>query len=243
MFSNKSIKADNAILLAAGYARRFAPLSDRCPKGLLPVRGEVLIERQIRQLLAAGIPQIIVVTGYKSPMFAYLADRYDVILVENPQYCERNNHSSIYAAREYLANSYICSCDNYFTENIFTPVVEYPYYAALYSPGRTGEYCLDTDAARRITHVSIGGRDSWYMLGHVFWDARFSQDFLRILKKVYDLPGTKDLLWEQIYMQHLDQLCLYLKTYPPGIILEFDSLDELARFDPAYRTDPLSLLP
>ena len=53
MFSNKSIKADNAILLAAGYARRFAPLSDRCPKGLLPVRGEVLIERQIRQLLAS----------------------------------------------------------------------------------------------------------------------------------------------------------------------------------------------
>ena len=118
MISNGFIKADNAILLAAGYARRFAPLSDVFPKGLLNVKGEILIERQIRQLLAAGIPQIVVVTGYKSQMFSYLADKYGVILVENQEYQERNNHSSIYAARKYLANSYICSCDNYFTENI-----------------------------------------------------------------------------------------------------------------------------
>ena len=80
MISNGFIKADNAILLAAGYARRFAPLSDVFPKGLLNVKGEILIERQIRQLLAAGIPQIVVVTGYKSQMFSYLADKYGVIL-------------------------------------------------------------------------------------------------------------------------------------------------------------------
>ena len=236
MFPHRPIKADNAIILAAGYARRFAPLSDTCPKGLLPVKGEVLIERQIRQLLAAGIPQIIVVTGYKSQMFSYLADRYNVILVENPGYQERNNHSSIYDAREHLANSYICSCDNYFTENIFTPIVDVPYYAAVYSHGSTEEYCLGIDDDRRITRVTIGGRASWYMLGQAFWDAQFSQDLLRILEKTYHLPQTKDLLWEQIYMQHLDQLCLYLKTYPPGIILEFDSVHELARFDPVYRT-------
>lgn len=231
----KPIKADNAIILAAGYARRFAPLSDRCPKGLFTVKGEVLIERQIRQLLSAGIPQVIIVTGYKSPMFSYLSEKYGVLLVENPAYQERNNHSSIYAAREYLANSYICSCDNYFTENVFTPIVDRPYYSAVYSSGETEEYCLKTDQDQRIVHVSIGGRDSWYMLGHVFWDMRFSQEFLRILEKEYPLPQTKDLLWEQIYMRHLDQLCLYLKPYPPGIILEFDSVDELARFDPHFK--------
>lgn len=235
MLPDAFLKADNAILLAAGYARRFAPLSDVCPKGLLNVKGEILIERQIRQLLAAGIPQIVVVTGYKSQMFSYLADKYGVVLVENREYRERNNHSSIYAAREYLANSYICSCDNYFTENIFTPVAACPYYAAVYSHGPTEEYCLKTDAEGRIAQVSIGGQDAWYMLGHVFWDNGFSRKFLEILEKEYDLPQTRNLLWEQIYMRHLDELCLYQKTYPHGIILEFDSVDELAQFDPAYQ--------
>ena len=41
--------------MAAGLSSRFAPISYEKPKGLLKVRGEVLIERQIEQLKAAGI--------------------------------------------------------------------------------------------------------------------------------------------------------------------------------------------
>ena len=48
-------KADNAIIMAAGMSSRFAPLSYEIPKGLLKVKGEILIERQIRQLQEAGI--------------------------------------------------------------------------------------------------------------------------------------------------------------------------------------------
>ena len=37
----------NAIIMAAGTSSRFVPLSVERPKGLLEVKGEVLIERQI----------------------------------------------------------------------------------------------------------------------------------------------------------------------------------------------------
>ena len=47
-------KVDNAIILAAGLSSRFAPISYEKPKGLLHVRGEILIERQIRQLQESG---------------------------------------------------------------------------------------------------------------------------------------------------------------------------------------------
>lgn len=40
----------NAIIMAAGTSSRFVPLSAERPKGLVEVKGEVLIERQIRQL-------------------------------------------------------------------------------------------------------------------------------------------------------------------------------------------------
>lgn len=43
-------KVKNAIIMAAGMSTRFAPLSYEKPKTLLRVKGEILIEREIRQL-------------------------------------------------------------------------------------------------------------------------------------------------------------------------------------------------
>ena len=60
----------NAIIMAAGTSSRFVPLSVERPKGLLEVKGEVLIERQICQLKEAGIEDITLVVGYKAEMFA-----------------------------------------------------------------------------------------------------------------------------------------------------------------------------
>lgn len=76
----------NAIIMAAGTASRFVPLSIECPKGLLEVKGEILIERQIRQLQEAGIDDITIVVGYKAEMFQYLATKYDVDIVNNLHY-------------------------------------------------------------------------------------------------------------------------------------------------------------
>lgn len=68
----KNYRVDNAVILAAGLSSRFAPISYERPKGLLKVRGEILIERQIKQLQAAGINEIFVVVGYKQEFFYYL---------------------------------------------------------------------------------------------------------------------------------------------------------------------------
>lgn len=229
-----SYKADNAIIMAAGTSSRFAPLSYEMPKALIPVRGEVLIERQIKQLREAGIEKIVIIVGYKKEQFSYLHEKFGVVLVENREYLTRNNHSSIYAARDYLRNSYICSADNYFKENPFQAVVDDAYYAAVYASGQTQEWCIGTDAQGYINHVQIGGSDAWYMLGHVFWNETFSRRFLEILDAVYELPETKDLLWEAIYMQHLDELKLKLRKYDADFIFEFDNLDELRMFDNSY---------
>ncbi len=66
----------NAIIMAAGMSSRFIPLSWECPKGLLEVKGEILIERQIRQLKEAGVTDITVVTGYMADKFDYLIAKY-----------------------------------------------------------------------------------------------------------------------------------------------------------------------
>ena len=233
------MKVDNAIIMAAGTASRFAPLSYEKPKALIEVRGEVLIERQIRQLREAGIEEVVVVTGYKAEQFEYLKDKYGVVLINNPYYLTRNNNSSIYAAREYIKNSYICSSDNYFITNPFESDVDESYYAAVYIEGETGEWCiLEEDGL--IKDVKVGGQDSWVMLGHVFWSESFSRYFLHILEDEYEWPETADKLWETIYIEHINELPMRIRKYPSDFIFEFDTLDELREFDTSYITNTRS---
>ena len=229
-------KVDNAIIMAAGMAKRFLPLSHICPKPLLNVKGEVLIERQIRQLREAGIYDIIVVTGYMKERFSYLKDAYNIEIVENPSYIERNNNSSIFAVKKYLQNSYICSADNYFTVNPFEKeVMGGAYYSAIYADGKTEEWCLSIDDKDCITGVVIGGTHQWYMMGHAFWTKDFSKKFVEILEKEYPKEETKNKLWETIYIEHLSDLRMKIRRYQKGEILEFDSLYELANFDVRYQ--------
>ena len=108
-------KVDNAVIMAAGLSSRFVPLSLEKPKGLLIVKDEVLIERQIEQLQEAGIREIVLVLGYKKEAFFYLEDKYKGIhIVINPEYNIKNNTHTLYLARDFIRNSYICSSDDYF---------------------------------------------------------------------------------------------------------------------------------
>ncbi len=233
-------KVDNAVIMAAGTSSRFAPLSYEMPKALIPVKGEVLIERQIRQLKEAGVPEVYIVTGYKAEMFAYLEEKCGVHLIHNPDYLTRNNNASIHAVRHILKNSYICSADNYFSENPFESDVSECYYSAVYAEGPTKEWCMDCHEDGVIRHVQIGGKDAWYMLGHAFWDETFSRTFLSILEAEYDRPETADLLWESIYINHLSELTMHIRKYADDVVFEFDTLDELREFDTTYVDDTRS---
>ena len=224
-------RVENAVIMAAGLSSRFAPISYERPKGVLKVRGEVLIERQIRQLKEAGIDDITVVVGYMKEAFFYLEDKFGVTIRVNEQYAMRNNNSTLMLVSEQLGNTYICSSDDYFTENVFEPYVYKAYYSAVFFEGETNEYCLTCGAGNRITKVTVGGCDSYGMLGHVYFDRAFSRKFVEILRAEYDRPETAPKLWEDIFSDHVAELDMVMRVYEAGVIHEFDSLDELRAFD------------
>lgn len=220
------------------------PLSFEKPKSLLKVKGEVLIERQIEQLKEAGINEIIVVVGYMKEQFEYLTEKYGVILVESTEYKERNNHSSLFAARAYLKNSIITSSDLYFTENIFEKYAFDSYYTSVYVAGKTAERGFITDEDDRMLETFYGDRcyDIWVTLGYAFFSEQFSQKMLRILEDEYDLPKTKNKFWADIQDEHFEELYMYAKRCDAHVINEFDSLEELRGFDNKYRTNAGSKL-
>ena len=202
----------NAVIMAAGTSSRFVPLCLERPKGLLEVKGEVLIERQIRQLHEAGITDI------------------------------TNNTSSVIRVLDRLADTYLCSSDNYFPRNVFLDEPGESCYSALYAEGPTGEYCMTADEEGTISSVTVGGHDSWYMVGHVYFNNLFSKRFAEILKKEYENPETRQGYWEDVYIRHIPELPMKINRYADGDILEFDTLDELRLFDGSYQSDTRSAI-
>ena len=236
----KKIKR-NAIIMAAGTASRFVPLSAERPKALLDVKGEILIERQIRQLQDAGISDITIVVGYKAEMFEYLKEKFGVSIVLNEDYYRYNNTSSVIRVLDKLGNTYICSSDNYFPENVFMEDPSQSYYSALYAEGETNEYCLTIDAKDNITEVAVGGHDAWYMIGHVYFSEDFSKAFKQLLAAEYEKEETKQGYWEDVYIRYINELPLMqVHRYKEHDIEEFDSIDELRLFDESYINDTRS---
>ena len=232
----KEHEIENAIILAAGMSTRFVPLSFEKPKGLLKVKGQVLIERQILQLREKGIDEIIIVVGYMKEQFKYLIDKFGVILIETKEYEKKNNHSSIYAARKYLKNSIITSSDLYFKENIFQKYAYDAYYTAVYKRGKTAERGIILDEDDRILNTMYGDRcyDIWVTLGYAFFNQRFSNNLIKILDAIYDLPETYNKFWADIQDENLKELYMYAKLCDENVIYEFDSLEELRKFDKKY---------
>ena len=227
-------RVQNAVIMAAGMSSRFAPLSYEVPKGLLKVKGERLIEREIEQLQEAGIEDITVIVGYLQEKMFYLADKYDVNIVVNNDYYKYNNCSSLMLVRDQLSNTYICSSDNYFVENPFEKYVYRGYYSTIFAEGETDEYCATEDSNNMIVDIQIGGKDTWAMVGHVYFDRAFSEKFVKILEKEFKHEPYKEQLWEDYYSRHVHELHLEARHYSADIVKEFDSLDELRQFDERY---------
>ena len=232
----------NAIIMAAGTSSRFVPLSEERPKGLLEVRGEILIERQIRQLREAGVEDITIVLGYKAELFEYLADKYSVSLVYNEDHRRYNNSSSVIRVVDKLNDTFLCCSDHYFERNVFLDCQQDSYYAVQYAKGETAEWCVETDDEGFIKNVIIGGGNSWYLAGHVYFNPAFSKTFARLLTEAYKLEETRLGYWEDLMIKHLNILPMKIRKYSDKEFREFDSIDELRTFDESYINDTRSTI-
>lgn len=88
-----------AVILAAGKGTRLCEMTAKVPKCLVPVNGRPILEYQLRPLEAAGIRDILVVTGYCSDQVeAYSRGRFRTI--RNEDYAATNSICSLWLARD-----------------------------------------------------------------------------------------------------------------------------------------------
>lgn len=228
-------RVNNAVILAAGAATRFIPLSLEQPKGLFEVRGQALIDRQIEQLKEAGIDDITIVLGYKKEMFFYLKDKYNVKFKFNSTYNIKSNIESIYLAREELGNTYVCSCDNYFIDNPFNQFEYQSFYAGMRVDKPVNELYANINDDNRITKLMERKKDGYILLGHSFWKKEFCDAFIEISSREREAGTYDHTFWEWLVMDYIDALPeFYFKEYTIDSIFEFDYFEELRKFDYEY---------
>ncbi len=91
-----------AIVLSAGQGRRLLPLTEVTPKCCLRPGELSILEWQIRELSAAGIDEIVVVTGFGYQKVEEIVDRVKGLRVRtlhNPFYAQSDNLGTCWIAR------------------------------------------------------------------------------------------------------------------------------------------------
>ena len=228
-------RVKSAIILAAGLSTRFAPLSFDKPKGLLEVNGEILIERQIRQLKEAGIETIVLVLGYKKESFFYLGEKYDTKIIINSFYDSKNNSYSAYLASNYFQNSYICSSDSYFVNNPFN-LYEYESYVLSENVKEIsyGSF-LKTGSKEKVLGREKGNNKGLLYKGLMYWNKEFGNSIKEFLDKHINLG---DVDQDSINTVVFDNLAKFPPIYSlekeSGTIFRFYSLKELTKYDEKY---------
>lgn len=85
-------------------AKRLRPLTDHCPKCLLKVGERTLLERTVDAMCAAGIAELVVVTGYRASMIRdFLNTHYPSLTIhflDNTDYEHNNNIYSLWMSMQ-----------------------------------------------------------------------------------------------------------------------------------------------
>lgn len=215
----------NAIILAAGMGMRMVPINLLVSKGLLEVNGEPLIERLIKQLREVGVSEIYIVVGFLKERYEYLIDKYQVALVVNTKYFERNNMYSLALVAEKIGNTYILPCDIWCEENPFSKNELYSWYLmttekskeSFVRINRKQELVAEKKEADRMIGIAyILEKDAGYLKGELLRkkdDNRYEEEF-----------------WEYSLLKN-GKMIVYARTINPDKVFEINTYEQLRELD------------
>ena len=237
----KENQPQRAIILAAGFGMRMVPINTEIPKGLMEVKGEVLIERMIRHLHEVGITDIQVVVGFMKERYEYLIDEFQVKLVVNSEYQVKNNLYSLSKVKSSLDKTYIIPCDIWSEENPFSDFEPYSWY--MVSEVMSIESNVRVNRKRELVMVDETEEGNQmiglsYVMGQ---EAKAVQDKLQEFSKK---PSYDHEFWE-CTLQDKNKWIIPSKVVNSKQLIEINTYEQLREIDgnsTNLQTDAISII-
>ncbi len=232
-------KVRKAIILAAGFGQRLAPVTMNTPKPLVKVNGVRILDTLLDALYAKGITNITIVRGYKKEQFDQLLEKYPTIsFIDNPEFNIANNISSLIRAVDLIDCCYICEADLYITNPEIINKYEYQSNYLGAKVTETDDWCFKKQNGYAAGY-QMGGTDCYQAFGISYWNGEDSEKLKADIKRVYDMRGGKENLWEQVPLKIMRKnYKLEIRKCHKSDIIEIDNFIELIAADPSYANYP-----
>ena len=237
----KENQPQRAIILAAGFGMRMVPINTEIPKGLMEVKGEVLIERMIHHLHEVGITDIQVVVGFMKERYEYLIDEFQVKLVVNSEYQVKNNLHSLSKVKSSLDKTYIIPCDIWSEENPFSDFEPYSWY--MVTNEQSIESTVRVNRKRELVMIDETEEGNQmiglcYVMGE---EAKLVQEKLQEFAKK---PSYDHEFWE-CTLQDKNKWIIPSKVVDSEQIIEINTYEQLREIDgnsANLQTDAISII-
>ncbi len=204
------------VILAAGMAKRLRPLTDACPKCLLKIGERTLLQRTVDAMIAAGINELVVVTGYRAEMIRdFLTTQYpslNIHFIHNGDYEHNNNIFSLWMTRPYTEGKdfLLSDSDILFDPQLIRAVLAAEGNALALNRHECGEEEIKVivDADNRIMELSktcsieqaIGES-----VGFEKMTASYSTALFKELEQMIEHEGLIDVFYERAFERLIPQ--------------------------------------
>ena len=204
------------VILAAGMAKRLRPLTDERPKCLLTVGQRTLLQRTVDGIIAAGISELVVVTGYRAQMIRdFLTSHYPdltIHFIDNPDYAHNNNIFSLWLTRPYTEGRDFLLLDSgiLFDPQIIPAVLSAEGSALALNRHELGEEEIkvivdDQNRVVEISKVCSIEQAIGESVGIEKMEADYSAALLRELEQMIEGEGLIDIFYERAFERLIPQ--------------------------------------
>ena len=224
-FKNKSPR--RAIILAAGFGMRMVPINTEVPKGLLEINGEPLIERIIRHLQEVNINEIYIVVGFLKERYEYLIDTFNVELIYNSEFANRNNLHSLCKVKDKLSNSYIIPCDIWCSVNPFHTCELYSWYMVNDVVSNEGNVQVN----RKMEIVRKPSKTKGNkMIGICYLTPEDANMISNQITKLENDEGYDNAFWEEA-LYYKNRMNILARVVHSGDFVEINTYEQLRELD------------
>ena len=240
------------VVLAAGMASRLRPLTNDRPKCLLTVGSRTLLQRTFDALIAAGIKEFVVVTGYRGEMIHHFLDKQyaDANLtfhfLHNADYQNNNNIFSLWMTRDIVRGKefILLDSDILFDPKIITRMVQEPGTALALNRHELGdeEIKVIVDEQNRVVEISkvcsiadaVGES-----VGIEKMDAEYSEALFAELDKMIVEEKMVNVFYEKAFERLIPQQhCFHIVDTTNFFSIELDTVED---FNSAKQLIPAEL--